>query len=243
MPAPGIRNLLFRGGAKTYSQRVLATGPIAYWPLWEPSGTVITDISGNGRNGAYSGATPPTLGVSGIGDGRTAASFPGATAYGNVYSVGLRDAFNGAVGSMIVWVKPAADVWTDGSVDGWFWIATADGQNAIYVRKSATNATIEWRVLAGNVGAVRAKAGQSTVGWLCLALTWNGSTYQAYYNGVAEGAAVATGTWAGLPASNSMNVGASSTVPASVANGTLAHVALWNRALSPAEVLSFASPL
>ena len=77
----------------TYTGKIQALGPIAYWPLSEASGTTIVDASGNARNGAY---TAVTLGQAGIGDGRTSASFDGSTSFGDLYSASLAGAFNGA---------------------------------------------------------------------------------------------------------------------------------------------------
>ena len=36
-------------GGQNYIDRVLASGPIAYWPLWEMSGTVAQDLVANLR--------------------------------------------------------------------------------------------------------------------------------------------------------------------------------------------------
>jgi len=50
----------------SYSEKVLAiqrANMLAYWPLGEASGTVAADVSGNGRNGATSGATPGAEGI------------------------------------------------------------------------------------------------------------------------------------------------------------------------------------
>lgn len=40
---------------ETYLDIVLANSPIGYWPLTETSGTNAADLSGNGRNGTYTG--------------------------------------------------------------------------------------------------------------------------------------------------------------------------------------------
>jgi hypothetical protein len=61
--------------------------------MTEPAGAISIDQSNNGRNGAYTGVT---LGATGIGDGRTSATFDGATSYNNIYSAALNTAWNGA---------------------------------------------------------------------------------------------------------------------------------------------------
>lgn len=61
----------------TYSQRVLANTPAAYWRLGESSGTTAADASGNGKTMPYGGAY--TFGVAGAptGDTNTAVTFTG----------------------------------------------------------------------------------------------------------------------------------------------------------------------
>jgi len=40
-----------------YYQKILRASPLAYWPLWETSGTAVNDLSGNSYNGLYKFAT------------------------------------------------------------------------------------------------------------------------------------------------------------------------------------------
>ncbi|MDQ3787856.1 MAG: hypothetical protein M3422_11495 [Actinomycetota bacterium] len=62
-----------------YQGAVKPEVPVAHWRLGETSGTTAVDVSGNGRNGTYSGAV--ALGVTGalVGDSDTGASFDGST--------------------------------------------------------------------------------------------------------------------------------------------------------------------
>lgn len=70
MPAPAIvRRLLFK---PSYQDRVLRTrrqNLIGYWPLSEQAGSVAYDLSGNGRNGAYTGVTFNVPGVNLLSNG------------------------------------------------------------------------------------------------------------------------------------------------------------------------------
>ena len=61
-----------------YDTAVLADSPLMYWEMAEPSGTTMTDSSGNSHNGTFSAVT---LGATGIGDGATAASFNGTSSF------------------------------------------------------------------------------------------------------------------------------------------------------------------
>lgn len=63
-------------GGGSYSQLVLARGPVGYWRLGEADGSTAFDSSGNGSDGAYNGS--PTFGQPGaIDDPDTAVGFNG----------------------------------------------------------------------------------------------------------------------------------------------------------------------
>lgn len=218
--------------------RILGTsGLIAYWPMDEASGATAFDNSGNARNGAYTGVT---LGQEGIGDGRTCPLFAGGDMC-NVYSTSLRDAFNGAEGTVLAWAK-VADVanWTDGTLDYIHWFS-ADGNNYVRLLKNSTSNQLVFTLTASNVFKQVVQSGVSTVNWFALALTWSLSADQmkAFNSGVQVGATqTGLGTWVGLPATTGAIVGAGTTTPTNPWSGPMAHAALFNRALSAAEIAS-----
>jgi len=241
MPIPvGVRRTPQRNLARRYTKKVLTLGPIAYWSMAEPSGSVALDESGNGRSGAYTGVT---LGNAGVGDGRTAAGFDGATAYNNVYGAGLAGAFNGAEGTAFVWGKvSAAGIWTNG-VEGRLLSIRVDNSNSIMLRKYTSNNTLRVFYIAGATG-LTVDITTSTTGWFHLAVTWSKAADQvkAYFQGTQSGATqTGLGVWAGALQATGVNVGAALTTPANVFNGLEAHAAIFSRALSAAEVLSAAT--
>lgn len=225
-------------GSSPYSDMVKATfgaSLLAYWPLWEPSGTIATDISGNGRDGVHTGVT---LGQPGIGDGRTSALYGGDGDRTNVYSTSLRDAFNGAEGTVMVWAKVSeVGVWTDATQRRLFYLA-ADSSNRVYMSREATNNILGVYYAAG--GTLKSVAlSLSSIAWLRLIITWNKSIDQmkAHLDGIQQGATqTGLGTWAGQLASSTTLLASGSTGGASPWFGYLAHVALGNRALTAAEV-------
>lgn len=223
-----------------YTNKIKALGPIAYYPQAEPSGTTIGDESGNGRNGTYVGVT---LGQPGIGDGRTAASYDGATSYGNIYSASLAAAFNGAEGSIITWERVAnAGVWTESGADRCSLAIGNGGSNTVRAMRGGANNQYLLQYSAG--GTTRLIfATLSTTSWFQIALTWSKTAdqFKAYLNGTQVGATqTGLGTWAGTLSNGETVIGAINTSPFLAWFGSLAHTAIFNRALSAAEIASLA---
>lgn len=217
-----------------YGALVQSLGPIAYWPMDEQSGTVSVDQSGNGRNGAY---TAVTLGQPGMGDGRTAASFDGATSFNNIQSVSLAAAFNNQEGTLAAWVKvSAAGVWTDGAARLIIRLA-ADTNNEVLIDKHTVNNQWLARYVAGGTSKSTAFASGGSLAWNHLAITYSksGDAVKIYLNGVQQGATLtALGVWAGALASSL--IGAYPPAPTLVFSGTLAHGAVFPSALAAAQV-------
>ena len=239
---PAMRVYVVQGslGTTTYTDKIKALSPIAYWPMAEPSGATATDESGNGRNGAY---TAVALGAAGIGDGRTAATFDGATSYNNVYSASLNGAFSGVEGTIAVWMKvSAAGDWTDGAARELAQI-NADANNRVRLRKSTVANTLNFWYNAGGVFKSVDLAGQSATGWLHIAMIWSksGDALKAYVNGAQVGVTqTGLGAYAGALVANACCIGAATTSAAEVWKGALAHAALWASPLSAAQIATLA---
>lgn len=229
-------------GDVEYWQRVKEIRPaslLAYWRLNESSGTTAADSSGNSHSAAVSGTT---WGASGIGDGDTAASFDGVNDFINLYSTGLRDAFNGPAGTVMIWGRVAnVGVWTDGMSHSLVRLV-ADGNNLVHLFKPSTSNYLEWRYTAGGTIKNYDLSGVSTLNYFVMAITWNKNAgangeVKCYYNGVQVGSTLTgLGTWAGQLASTTACIGARDTTPTNPWAGILAHAALWNVALSANEI-------
>ena len=227
-----------------YYQKVLALDPIAYWMLDEKSGAVAYDMVSGRAAGAQNGAhTAVTLAQSGVGDGRTSGSYDGATSYTNVYSATLAGAFNGAAGTVMIWAKvSAAGVWSDGTQRHAFTVR-ADLGNRVQIVRTTNNGELRFAYSAGGTAETVDLAGLSTTGWMNLAVTWSKADEEmrAYYNGVQTGATqINLGVWAGALAANTTVIGAATTTPGSEWSGTLAHCAIWDRAITPAAIADLA---
>ena len=222
-----------------YRNRILQTQSdhlIGYWTLGETLGTTAKDLSGHDHDGTANGVQ---WGEDGIGDGNRAAQFDGVNDYINLYSTGLSQAFNDAAGTILVWAKLDTAAWTTQQAfySLIFW---ADSSNFVSIYKQASagqNNRITFHYVAGGVSKGATPLVVDTDGWVCFALTWDkaADVAQGYQNGVASGAAMTgLGTWAG-PAVNAV-IGAQNTSPSGVWQGSIAHVVLWDVALSAAEI-------
>ena len=226
------------GGKSRYYQKVkslFGSNIIGYWPLDETVGVVVKDRSGHGRNGVYSGGVILNSVASPV-EG-FAPALGGVDNVITVYSASLAGVFSGAEGSMFVWVKIDASLWTD---DAYHYIFDfrVDDSNLIRVNKSNGNDII-MQYIAGGTQEVRTIAGGAT-DWIHLGVTWSKSNdrVRLYFNG-----------W--LPFIDSVTLGVfSGTIPSDLARlgcyyndnfpllGSLSHAILLNREATPAEALS-----
>lgn len=233
------RGRMLRGriGGHSYISKVLGYGPLAYWPLSESAGGIAVDHSGNSHDGAYNG---PTLGQPGIGDGNTCPLFDGAGDFVDIYSPGLRDAFDGSEGSVFIWIKVEdAAVWSE----NWRYpiILQADADNYVRFLKTNVNNQITMPYEAGTVLEWHASV-ISTTGWFQLAMTWSATADRksVYLNGGSVQSSGTLGVWAGNLAATTAVIGAASTVPASLWRGYLAQCAIFDYALLGSQIADLA---
>lgn len=241
-PGPaGQRRDLPASNVLAYTNKVKALSPIAYWPLAEPSGSTAIDESGNSRDGAYSNVT---LGATGIGDGRTAATFNGTTSLVNVYSASLDAAFNNAEMTIVVWAQvSAAGDWTDATNRSPMAIGADTANNYIRFLKTTTNNQMTNSQVAGGTSKSVTSA-LSPTAWFHLAITASksGDALKTYINGAQSGATqTGLGIWAGALGATLCVIGARQTTPNLLWKGNLAHAAVFSSALSAANILALAT--
>lgn len=228
-----------------YANRILGTEAaslIAYWPMWEASGTAADNYEGTAaRDGAYTGVT---LGQDGIGDGNTCPHFDGINDYCNIQTASLAGVFSGVAGTVILWAKVTnVGVWTDASAR-YLLALIADANNRVYLTKSNANNSLAFQYRAGGTLQQITHA-TSTTSWFHMGFTWDknaGATgeLKAYYNGAqTDVTTTGLGVWAG--ALGTAAIGCRVTVPADVFDGYIAHVAIWTKALTAAQMLALAS--
>ena len=238
MPNPLMQRAAVVMGQKPHWQKLLASAPIQLLPGWEASGLVATDISGNGRNGAYP-ASGVTYSQPGIGDGRTSVLLDGSAGYINAYSAGLAAAFNGAEGAIAISAKVAnVGVWTDGVTRALFNFR-ADANNRIFAWKNANN-SIDLNYYAGGTQKAVTLGSLTATTWLRFLLCWSksGNKMEAYKNdGVQIGATqTGLGTWAGSLSATLSCFGAIANTPSNVWAGNIAYGAILTHYPSALEI-------
>jgi hypothetical protein len=236
----------FSGGpeifGEEYNTKVLTVDRanlIGYWPMWEPSGGDAFDLSPEGNDGAYTGVT---LGQAGIGDGRTCPLFDGANDYNDIYSAALNTDFDGAEGTLLVWAKVTAGVWTDNTNRKLVHVGADISENYVTLWKVGDN-NLAFTYEAGNTLSQVYPLAITPSGWFVLAITWSksGDKVIAYHNGAQTGSTLTSlGTWSGALDSTLCVVGAQSITPTHPWSGTLAHAALWTTPLTAPQIASLA---
>jgi hypothetical protein len=221
---------------KPYYRRILNLFPVAYWPLNEASGSTMTDIR-NGYNGVY---TNVTLGQPGIGDGLTSALFNGTSSKAEITGTNLTAlaaAFNKDEFTIMAWVRVAnAGVWSDATQRRilYFGFSIDEANNHFYLRKNTTTN----QVRCGRASATHRAIDYTTSGptdWFHLAMrsSLSGDAIRLYFNGLEVGT---PGTGLTAISGSIAKAHFAMTDAAYLWSGYLAHIALFNRALSTAEI-------
>lgn len=224
-------------GYESYIEKIEALTPLAYWPMNEPSGSVMNDIVG-GYDGAYGNIT---LGQTGIGDGETSALFNGSSSYGQISGANLTAlaaALDWDEFTIMCWLKVSgAGVWTDGAQRRqiYFGSGTDEANNHFYLRKNTTSNQTRCGRAGTTLPHIAVDHTISTTDWFHVCMTSSkaadqlkffvngaqtGSTYNSLATILGTLAVVVFGTYGGTY----------------FWSGYMAHAALFNRALTPAEV-------
>jgi hypothetical protein len=206
----------------SYQEQVIADGAVAYWPLDDPSGTTAGDLMGT-YDGTISGGV--TLNQPGVTADSTCMTFNGSS--GQI-DTPILPTFLPAF-SYEAWIKitPAAGQYRD--IAGRHWDGPAGGLDF----GISDTGVLSFRVASTSAAMVSATALPVNT-WLHVVATGNGTTGTLYVNGVVAGTgALALGTDAGKTGT----IGNLSPY-ALYWSGALQDVAIYPRALTPAEILA-----
>lgn len=212
------------GGARrrSYSDILVDDyGASEVYPLVDiASGTAIPARVNTAYNGTLTGwdlqnASGPVAG--------TLAPLSGAGDYGNIGSLAL--AFNGAVGSALIYGKMDAALWSDAN-DYYLCIHQVNANNTYRIYKSGVLGIRVYIAIGGVAKIVTLGVPASPSDWFCVGLSWkdsaNGNEVKCFLNG-SQGGATQTGFGAWTGTTTSHLVGALSTTPANPWHGLMAY--------------------
>ena len=198
-------------------------GLVAAYSFNEGSGTLLTDLSGNGNNGTINGATWTTSGKYG-----NALSFNGTNALvtvNNAASLQLTSAM-----TLEAWVYPTTvnSAWRD---------VIYKGNDNYYLEGTSSNSSrpAAGAILGGVYGEVYGTAALTANTWAHLAVTYDGTTMQLYVNGVQVASHAQTGAIA--TSTNPLQIGGDSLYGQYFA-GRIDEIRIYNRGLGVGEVQS-----
>ena len=224
------RDLLLMGAeSQSYADAILSLAPVGCWPLGEASGTVARDLTGL-NNGTYVGS--PTLGVAGplVGDPATAVTFADAAGY--VLATTASDGPAAAL-TIVVFVKRTASA-VEGAILGW-------GSTGRRVRlEAASDGGLRYRFNDGTDRDKTSAAKPFSNGvWqhVALAHDFAAKTAKVYFDGALIETMDLSAWSAALSVAGSTvrRFGVNAAGAGSI-TGSLCHFALWDRALTPAEI-------
>jgi microcystin-dependent protein len=208
-----------------YAAEVLADAPLMYFRLGESSGTVMTDSSGNNRNGTYSGGV--TLGTPGalLRDSNTAATFNGTTGLGTV-----ADTTDLTAVTFEAWIKPSSG--TTGVICGRESAVSANRIGYIWMNGSKPEVVIFKN--GSTVGSVLSPTSINDGQWHHVVGTYDGTTIRLYVDGVQVGTPSTVVSGALPTADTNFVIGGRN--GAGEFNGPIDEVAYYTTALSAARV-------
>lgn len=229
------------GGPQTYDERVLALGPIAYWPQDDSAGVTARNLVDAALDGTYTNA--PDLGEVGIGDGSTSVKFNDpvlADQVVNIYSLALNAVFDGQEHTIGTWFRMLnAGIWTDGIAHTMMRIY-ANGANRMYIQKRNVNNGMRIFYRADDNFEIVDNGGQSETDWVhwMFSVSLAADELKVFKSGVQLGATVnGIGTWSGsLNSANTRYGGATNTTLEH--QGYMAKGIVFDRALSDADALA-----
>lgn len=222
---------------RVYAPRVEAESPIAYWPMWETSGTTAACQINPAQNGTYSSDVSGWPVGPGIGDGYTAPYFSGND-HVAIHTAALQAAFDGDEGSAMIWARVGnSGVWIDSTIrialNLW-----ADDNNQVQLSKTSNDHELWFRYIAGAVSEDMRELNINTMQWYHHAITWSASNDRAiaYRDGRMIVTNTGLGVWAGALNAFATFIGALTAANANPWIGWLAHCAVWDRELPFATI-------
>jgi hypothetical protein len=225
------------GGGLSYTQKVknlFGASLIGYWPLWETSGAVAEDVSGNGHHGQYAGVT--LGGETNPLTGKPAPVWDGDNGrYIYLNESGVTPSLS--EGAVVLLVKPAADVMAETAVRQLFYLAHSGSGDALQLGKLSTAQTWFLGRFIGSYNPFSSYGYFNSAAWHLVIATWSvaQSVARVYINGNLAAVGEVSISSANTP--NMILVGAGGAAAESW-KGSISDVAQINRFITPTEALN-----
>lgn len=234
----------------TYSERVLALNPIAYFILSDSSGSTAANAEGTtARDGTYynGGGDPPTLGVPGIGDGNTAIQFNSDGGVMTYYTDSIRDTMLNTTFTLVGWSRVnSAAIWSDGISRRLLKHGTGNDNRLIWAR-TTNDSQLRLEYYADGIQYIITHSDFNTTDWFHWVIVVNKpnillpGTLQLYINGLQISTdTVLLTNFTGTLENVSAVIGADNVFGAFNWHGRAAHFALFNTALTAEQITEIA---
>ena len=199
------------------------SGLVAAYSFDQGSGSVLSDLSGNGNNGSILNATWTTAGKFG-----SALSFNGSNARVDIAdssSLRLTSAM-----TLEAWVRPTA-------IDSSWRDIIFKGNDNYYLMASSNNGSLPVGgiIAGGSYAESFGTSALSTDSWVHLASTYDGSALRLYVNGTQVSSVAKSGTI--LTSDNPLQLGGDS-IYGQYFSGLIDEIRIYNRALTASEIQS-----
>jgi len=220
-------------------------GLIALFPQHQMSGNVSYDFGPNQGHGTLSNVASryDSHSVS-KGHYMNASKYDWkVSSYNDIYSVDLRDAFNGDAGAVFVFMK--TDVaWGFGGTNYAIKLG-ADDDNFIEILKHADAGRMSFVYESDGETKNMNILGMATMGWFCGAIMWDrlvDDKVRVWLDGVDTTGAITLGTWAGDLAATLCVIGADENDGGNCWAGGLGITAIYNQVLSDEQMAWLSKP-
>lgn len=215
-----------RRGNPAYASTVLADAPLGYWRLDEATGTIAASAGSSGSAGTYTGGV--TLGGIGPFTGTTAPRFNGSSAYVNVANSVPFDAISSAI-TVEAWVRVNAFDRT------WNTIASK-GDSTWRLQRNGNLDTLGFDTDGLNPPYLAGNRSVNDGLWHHVVATYDGRAKALWIDGELDAWTPATGNININPAFP-VRIGENAQSTGRFWNGWLDEVAIYSRALNPAEIV------
>ena len=221
---------------------MLALSPVELWIMGELSGTTAAaSVLTPTRDGTFANVTLDN--VDGPGGFSRAGLWNGTTSTCDIYSASLASAFNGSVGTALIFAKISGAQWGDSTLRNLLYLAV-DSSNFVRLLKTAITNRIIIRYKASDTTQTVTYDSTGPTGWVLWGVTWTtiGNEMKAYFLPSSAGGQIGTTqvgltAWVGTLNSDTTVIGSASvSSPSVVMSGNLGYCAIYDTVLTEAQI-------